>query len=58
MLQEGGFHEEDLEFARVPLTVVCTADASTRLHPRLEALLSTHYLPSVRLFLSSRVGDI
>ncbi|XP_029051229.2 cytoplasmic dynein 2 heavy chain 1 [Osmia bicornis bicornis] len=45
LLQEGGFHEEDLEFARVPLTVVCTADATTRLHPRLEALLSTHYLP-------------
>ncbi|XP_076621618.1 dynein cytoplasmic heavy chain beethoven [Colletes latitarsis] len=45
LLQEGGFHEEDLEFAIVPLTIVCTADATTRLHPRLEALLSTHYLP-------------
>ncbi|XP_078051355.1 cytoplasmic dynein 2 heavy chain 1-like, partial [Augochlora pura] len=45
LLQEGGYHEEDLEFARIPLTVVCTADASTKLHPRLEALLSTHYLP-------------
>ncbi|XP_043507557.1 cytoplasmic dynein 2 heavy chain 1 [Frieseomelitta varia] len=45
LIQEGGFHEEDLEFARVPLTIICTADATTRLHPRLEALLSTHYLP-------------
>ncbi|XP_050496495.1 cytoplasmic dynein 2 heavy chain 1 [Bombus huntii] len=45
LIQEGGFHEEDLEFARVPLTILCTADATTRLHPRLEALLSTHYLP-------------
>ncbi|KZC10148.1 Cytoplasmic dynein 2 heavy chain 1 [Dufourea novaeangliae] len=45
LLQDGGFHEEDLEFARVPLTIVCTADATTRLHPRLEAILSTHYLP-------------
>ncbi|XP_017891098.1 cytoplasmic dynein 2 heavy chain 1 isoform X2 [Ceratina calcarata] len=46
LIQEGGFHEEDLEFARVPLTIVCTADATTKLHPRLEALLSTHYLPN------------
>ncbi|XP_076646917.1 dynein cytoplasmic heavy chain beethoven [Halictus rubicundus] len=45
LLQEGGYHEEDLEFARIPLTIVCTADATTKLHPRLEALLSTHYLP-------------
>nr|XP_033320776.1 cytoplasmic dynein 2 heavy chain 1 [Megalopta genalis] len=45
LLQEGGYHEEDLEFARIPLTVLCTTDASTKLHPRLEALLSTHYLP-------------
>ncbi|XP_031838829.2 dynein cytoplasmic heavy chain beethoven isoform X1 [Nomia melanderi] len=45
LLQEGGYHEEDLEFARVPLTVICTADATTKLHPRLEALLSVHYLP-------------
>ncbi|XP_017764042.1 PREDICTED: cytoplasmic dynein 2 heavy chain 1 [Eufriesea mexicana] len=45
LIQEGGFHEEDLEFATVPLTIICTADATTRLHPRLEALLSTHYLP-------------
>ncbi|KOX76673.1 Cytoplasmic dynein 2 heavy chain 1 [Melipona quadrifasciata] len=45
LIQEGGFHEEDLEFARVPLTIICTADATTRLHPRLEALVSTHYLP-------------
>ncbi|CAK9809936.1 Cytoplasmic dynein 2 heavy chain 1 [Anthophora quadrimaculata] len=45
LIQEGGFHEEDLEFARIPLTIICTADSTTRLHPRLEALLSTHYLP-------------
>ncbi|XP_076387639.1 dynein cytoplasmic heavy chain beethoven [Megachile rotundata] len=45
LMQEGGFHEEDLEFARVPLTIICTADETSRLHPRLEALLCTHYLP-------------
>ncbi|XP_076748967.1 dynein cytoplasmic heavy chain beethoven [Xylocopa sonorina] len=45
LIQEGGFHEEDLEFANIPLTIICTANATTKLHPRLEALLSTHYLP-------------
>lgn len=45
LLQEGGFHEDDLEFASVPLTVVCTGDSHTKVHPRLNALLMTHYLP-------------
>ena len=45
LLQEGGFHEDDLEFASVPLTVVCTGDSQTKVHPRLNALLMTHYLP-------------
>lgn len=45
LLQEGGFHEDDLEFASLPIMVLCTGDENTRLHPRLEALLATHYLP-------------
>ncbi|XP_066585667.1 cytoplasmic dynein 2 heavy chain 1 [Prorops nasuta] len=45
LLQEGGFHEEDLEFAKIPITVICTVTGSTKLHPRLESLLAVHYLP-------------
>ncbi|XP_023289902.1 cytoplasmic dynein 2 heavy chain 1 [Orussus abietinus] len=45
LLQEGGFHEEDLEFARLPLALICTADSSTKLHPRLQAILASHYVP-------------
>lgn len=44
LLQEEGFLEEDLEFSKVSLTIVCTADVSTRLHPRLEAIFATYYL--------------
>ncbi|XP_043268031.1 cytoplasmic dynein 2 heavy chain 1 [Venturia canescens] len=44
LLQEGGFHEDDLEFASLPITLLCTGDEETKLHPRLEALLATHCL--------------
>ena len=44
LLQEGGFHEDDLMFASVPLTVVCTGDSHTKIHPRLNALLMSYYL--------------
>lgn len=44
LIQEEGFLEEDLVFSKVFLTIVCTADTSTRLHPRLEALFATCYL--------------
>ncbi|XP_032668403.1 cytoplasmic dynein 2 heavy chain 1 [Odontomachus brunneus] len=44
MLQEKGFLEDDLEFSKVSLTILCTADETTRLHPRLEALFATYYL--------------
>ncbi|KMQ91499.1 cytoplasmic dynein 2 heavy chain 1-like protein [Lasius niger] len=44
LLQEEGFLEEDLEFSKISLTIICTADESTRLHPRLEALFATYYL--------------
>ncbi|XP_047369553.1 cytoplasmic dynein 2 heavy chain 1 isoform X1 [Vespa velutina] len=46
LLQDKGFHEDDLEFARIPLTLICTADSITTLHPRLECLMATYYLPS------------
>ncbi|XP_063978818.1 cytoplasmic dynein 2 heavy chain 1 [Diachasmimorpha longicaudata] len=45
ILQEGGFHEEDLEFATLPISLIATADTSTNLHPRLSALLATCHLP-------------
>ncbi|KAI4495703.1 hypothetical protein M0802_008538 [Mischocyttarus mexicanus] len=45
LLQDKGFHEDDLEFARIPLTIICTADYNTPLHPRLECLMATYYLP-------------
>lgn len=45
LVQEGGFHEDDLEFATLPITLICTADSSPKLHPRLSALLSAHHLP-------------
>ncbi|XP_011311295.1 cytoplasmic dynein 2 heavy chain 1 [Fopius arisanus] len=45
LLQELGFHEEDLEFATLPITLISTADKSTKLHPRLSSLLSVHHLP-------------
>ncbi|KAG7200020.1 hypothetical protein KM043_004787 [Ampulex compressa] len=45
LVEEGGFHEEDLVFANISLTIICTADNITRLHPRLEALFATHHLP-------------
>ncbi|KAL6266424.1 hypothetical protein P5V15_003274 [Pogonomyrmex californicus] len=44
LLQEEGFLEEDLEFSKISLTILCTADVTTRLHPRLEALFATYYL--------------
>ncbi|XP_029665147.1 cytoplasmic dynein 2 heavy chain 1 [Formica exsecta] len=44
LLQEEGFLEEDLVFSKISLTIICTADESTRLHPRLEALFATYYL--------------
>lgn len=44
LLEDKGFHEDDLEFASLPVTVLSTADKSTHLHPRLNALLSTHQL--------------
>ncbi|XP_043684796.1 cytoplasmic dynein 2 heavy chain 1 [Vespula pensylvanica] len=46
LLQDKGFHEDDLEFARIPLTLISTADSITALHPRLECLMATYYLPS------------
>ncbi|KAL2712648.1 cytoplasmic dynein 2 heavy chain 1 [Vespula squamosa] len=54
LLQDKGFHEDDLEFARIPLTLISTADSVTALHPRLECLMATYYLPlvSVKLFRS------
>ncbi|XP_014611048.1 PREDICTED: cytoplasmic dynein 2 heavy chain 1 [Polistes canadensis] len=45
LLQDEGFHEDDLEFARIPLTIISTADSNTPLHPRLECLMATYYLP-------------
>lgn len=45
LLQEGGFHEDDLVFASVCLSVICTGDLGTKIHPRLNAILMTHYLP-------------
>ncbi|XP_018402903.1 PREDICTED: cytoplasmic dynein 2 heavy chain 1 [Cyphomyrmex costatus] len=44
LLQEEGFLEEDLEFSKISVTIICTADMTTRLHPRLEALFATYYL--------------
>jgi len=44
LLQEEGFLEEDLEFSKISITIICTADITTRLHPRLEALFATYYL--------------
>ncbi|XP_020293197.1 cytoplasmic dynein 2 heavy chain 1 [Pseudomyrmex gracilis] len=44
LIQEEGFLEDDLVFSKVSLTIVCTADTSARLHPRLEALFATCYL--------------
>ncbi|KAL0104886.1 hypothetical protein PUN28_016497 [Cardiocondyla obscurior] len=44
LLQEEGFLEEDLEFSKISVTIICTADVTTRLHPRLEALFATYYL--------------
>ncbi|KAL2743989.1 cytoplasmic dynein 2 heavy chain 1 [Vespula maculifrons] len=41
LLQDKGFHEDDLEFARIPLTLISTADSITALHPRLECLMAT-----------------
>ncbi|KAF7991046.1 hypothetical protein HCN44_000861 [Aphidius gifuensis] len=38
VVQEGGFHEDDLEFATLPITLICTADSSTKLHPRLNII--------------------
>lgn len=46
LLQEGGFHEDDLEFASLPVMFLATADATTTLHSRLNALLAAHYLPT------------
>ncbi|XP_024946848.1 cytoplasmic dynein 2 heavy chain 1 isoform X2 [Cephus cinctus] len=46
LLQEGRFHEDDLEYARIPLTAIFTGDTETKLHPRLESLLATHYMPN------------
>ncbi|XP_046488904.1 cytoplasmic dynein 2 heavy chain 1 [Neodiprion pinetum] len=48
ILQEGGFYEDDLEFAKLPVSAVCTADSVTPLHPRLEALLATHHMSQPR----------
>lgn len=45
LIQEGGFYEDDLEFAKIALTVLATGDLSTKLHPRLDSLLASHYLP-------------
>ncbi|XP_051159645.1 cytoplasmic dynein 2 heavy chain 1 [Leptopilina boulardi] len=45
LLQEGGFHEDDLEFASISLSVICSGDLNTKIHPRLNALLMIHYLP-------------
>jgi len=44
LLQEEGFLEDDLVFSKIFLTIICTADVATRLHPRLEALFATYYL--------------
>ncbi|KAJ8675957.1 hypothetical protein QAD02_011743, partial [Eretmocerus hayati] len=44
LIQDGGFYEDDLEFARVPLTILSTSDTSSKLHPRLDSLLATHYM--------------
>lgn len=44
LLQEQEFLEDDLEYSKMSLTIICTADMSTRLHPRLEALFATYYL--------------
>ncbi|XP_071561821.1 cytoplasmic dynein 2 heavy chain 1 [Temnothorax nylanderi] len=44
LLQEEGFLEEDLVFSKISITIICTADVTTRLHPRLEALFATYYL--------------
>ncbi|XP_058798637.1 cytoplasmic dynein 2 heavy chain 1 [Phymastichus coffea] len=49
LIQEGGFYEDDLEFAKIPLTILTTGDLSTKLHPRLDSLLATLYLPSIKL---------
>ena len=45
LIQEGGFYEDDLEFAKIPITILSTGDSSTKLHPRLDSLLASHYLP-------------
>lgn len=47
LLQEGGFHEDDLEFAKVSFTLVCTADKTTKLHPRLASIMATYHLQLV-----------
>lgn len=45
LIEEKGFYEDDLEFAKIPLTILSTGDATTNLHPRLDSLLASHYLP-------------
>ncbi|XP_023246189.1 cytoplasmic dynein 2 heavy chain 1 [Copidosoma floridanum] len=44
LIQEGGFYENDAEFAKVSLTILSTGDSTTKLHPRLDSLLASHYL--------------
>ncbi|KAK0158915.1 hypothetical protein PV328_009853 [Microctonus aethiopoides] len=44
LVQEGGFYEDDLEFAHIQIKLVSTADTSTKLHSRLNSLLAIHYL--------------
>lgn len=44
LVQEGGFYEDDLEFAHIQIKLVSTADISTKLHSRLNSLLAIHYL--------------
>ncbi|CAD6239204.1 GSCOCG00008639001-RA-CDS, partial [Cotesia congregata] len=44
LLEDKGFHEDDLEFASLPVTILATADVKTPLHPRLSALLATHQI--------------
>uniref|UniRef100_A0ABD2XKY5 Dynein heavy chain, cytoplasmic n=1 Tax=Trichogramma kaykai TaxID=54128 RepID=A0ABD2XKY5_9HYME len=48
LIQEGGFYEDDLEFAKVSLSLLCTSDTGAKFHPRLDSLLATHYLPKIQ----------
>ncbi|XP_011502016.1 PREDICTED: cytoplasmic dynein 2 heavy chain 1 [Ceratosolen solmsi marchali] len=66
LIQEGGFYEDDLEFAKLPVVILSTSDSSTDLHPRLDSLFATHYLrplkPNdidtiVELHLEQSLGD-